>query len=74
MEKKILLTSNACVNIFDNSLSKFQNEIPNNYLPKHKRWKIGVESIGIYCHFTNQDKQMYHPEQFFSSHLYRQGG
>ena len=72
MEKKILLTSNACVNIFDNSLSKFQNEIPNNYLPKHKKWKLGVESIGISCHFVNKliSKNNKYPALLFFSKGY----
>ena len=72
MEKKILLTSNACVNIFDNSLSKFQNEIPNNYLSKHKKWKLGVESVGISCNFINKtiSKNNKYPALLFFSKGY----
>ena len=72
MEKKILITSNACVNKFDNSLSAFQNEIPKNHLPAHKKWKLGVESIGISCHFLNQavSKNNQHPALIFFSKGY----
>ena len=54
MEKKILIVSNGCTEKYDNTLSDFKNVLPKGHLPAHKKWKIGVESIGIHCQFLNE--------------------
>ena len=54
MEKKILIASSACTDKYDNTLSNFTNVLPKGHLPTHKKWKLGVESIGVHCQFSNE--------------------
>ena len=49
MEKKVLLASNANLDIYDNTLTKFKNRIPKNYITTYKKWKLGIESISCNC-------------------------
>ena len=72
MEKKIVITSNGCLNKYENTLCSFRNEIPKQHLPTHKRWKLGIESIGIFCEFLNEavSKNNTHPALLFFSKGY----
>ena len=55
MEKKLcqIVSNGSLTNHPDNTLTSFDNDIPNSYLAKHKKWKLLVESIGFHCQFMN---------------------
>ena len=53
MEKKILLSSNASADLYNNTLASFKNIVPSNYLSNHKKWKLGLDSLSFNCNFVN---------------------
>ena len=53
MEKKILLSSNTSVDFYKNTLASFKNIVPSNYLPPHKKWKLGLDRLSFNCKFVN---------------------
>ena len=72
MEKKIIITSNACLDKYDNKLNSFTNNIPREYLPSHKKWFLGMESFGMHCNFLNEavSKNNKHPALIMFSTKY----
>ena len=72
MEKKILLASNGCMDKYKNSLGSFKNKLPKGHLPTHKKWKLGIESIGVHCRFLNEavSKNNTHPDLIMFSRGY----
>lgn len=52
--KKIVFLSNACLDQYDNSLTKFINTIPANFLDKHKTYNVAIESLGFSPKYRNK--------------------
>lgn len=49
--QQIVLTSNTHKS---NTLTSFQNHVPNNYFNKYSTWSCAIDSIGVHLNLKNK--------------------
>ena len=66
-EKNVVILSNATKVFNQNKLNHFENQLPHNFLEKHKRWLASVQSMSLDLKIKNpgSSSQQHYPSLIF---------